>query len=355
MEDPETLAPCWSTSSSCRRSGCDPSSSTAAAKPSPSPWKKPGLKAQFVQGRRYTDEATLAIVARVLAEEINAYIVRHINEFGGRARACTTRRRQCLFGRRLTLPDGAAADRPRPVGEVTEVDARPIENLCLAGVVPVLPSLAEADGQAGHSQRQRRHRRRGRRRGPQGRETRLPHRYPRHPSPGGRTREPDPEPDPRRGPGPDRAPGPASRCRPGTCSGGISRIMMQPIAISGAVAKPNSSAPSMAAITMSRPVFSWPSVWTVTRLRRPFITSVCCVSARPISQGKPACWIELERRGARAAVVAGNQDLVRIPLGHPGGNRAHARLRTTSFTLDCAPRIGAACRSKISCARSSME
>jgi acetylglutamate kinase len=28
------------------------------------------------------------------------------------------------------------------VGEVTEVDVDPIENLCLAGVVPVLPSLA---------------------------------------------------------------------------------------------------------------------------------------------------------------------------------------------------------------------
>ena len=44
-----------------------------------------GLEARFVQGRRYTDEATLEIVARVLAEEINADIVRHINKFGGRA------------------------------------------------------------------------------------------------------------------------------------------------------------------------------------------------------------------------------------------------------------------------------
>ena len=31
------------------------------------------------------------------------------------------------------------------MGEVDEVDASPIENLCLAGVVPVLPSLAEAE------------------------------------------------------------------------------------------------------------------------------------------------------------------------------------------------------------------
>ena len=44
-----------------------------------------GLEPRFVQGRRYTDDATLAIVARVLAEEVNADIVRHINKFGGRA------------------------------------------------------------------------------------------------------------------------------------------------------------------------------------------------------------------------------------------------------------------------------
>ena len=37
------------------------------------------------------------------------------------------------------------------------------------------------------------------------------------------------------------------------------RIMMQPMTTSGAVAKPNSSAPSSAAMTTSRPVFSWPS------------------------------------------------------------------------------------------------
>ena len=71
------------------------------------------------------------------------------------------------------------------------------------------------------------------------------------------------------------------------------RIMMQPIVISGAVAKPISSAPSSAAITTSRPVFIWPSVWTMIRSRSLFSTSVCCVSASPISHGTPADWIEL--------------------------------------------------------------
>lgn len=106
--------------------------------------ERAGLQARFVQGRRYTDDATLEIVARVLAEEINADIWRHITKYGGRAAGLHHKSTQCLFGRRLTLPgaDGGEIDLGR-VGEVTEVDVSPIENLCLAGVVPVLPSLAE--------------------------------------------------------------------------------------------------------------------------------------------------------------------------------------------------------------------
>ena len=65
--------------------------------------------------------------------------------------------------------------------------------------------------------------------------------------------------------------------------------MMQPETTSGAVAKPYSSAPSSAAITTSRPVFSWPSVCTTIRSRRPLSSSVCWVSARPSSHGPPAC------------------------------------------------------------------
>jgi acetylglutamate kinase len=112
--------------------------------------EKAGLKAQFVQGRRFTDEETLEIVARVLAEEINADIERHINKFGGRASGLHHKTHQCLYGRKLWLNNGPEGpiDLGR-VGEVTEVDVPPIENLCLAGVVPVLPSLAEDEDAEG--------------------------------------------------------------------------------------------------------------------------------------------------------------------------------------------------------------
>src|SRR3974377_716695 len=112
--------------------------------------ERAGLAARFVQGGGYTDEPTLEIVARVLAEEINADIERHINKFGGRASGLHHKTHQCLYGRKLMLPaeDGALVDLGR-VGEVTEVDIPPIENLCLAGVVPLLPSLAEDEDEEG--------------------------------------------------------------------------------------------------------------------------------------------------------------------------------------------------------------
>ncbi len=108
--------------------------------------EKAGLQARFVQGRRFTDDATLEIVARVLAEHINEDIIRHIKKFGGRASGLHHKTHQCLYGRRLKMSDreGNLVDLGR-VGEVDEVDVTPIVDLCLAGVVPVLPSLAEDD------------------------------------------------------------------------------------------------------------------------------------------------------------------------------------------------------------------
>lgn len=102
-----------------------------------------GLKARFVQGRRYTDENTLAIVGSVLVDEINDDMVRRIEELGGRAAGLHYQTSQCLFGERTFLrgPDGQCEDLGR-VGQVTRVDVRLIRNLCEAGAVPVIPSLA---------------------------------------------------------------------------------------------------------------------------------------------------------------------------------------------------------------------
>lgn len=110
------------------------------------------LTPRFIQGRRYTDEATLDIVRRVLAGEINESIAERIEEFGGRAMPLNSTgetNNNVLFGERLTL-SGANAE-PIDlgyVGRVTRVDRDTLDNLCFAGQVPVIPSVCETeDGQ----------------------------------------------------------------------------------------------------------------------------------------------------------------------------------------------------------------
>jgi len=102
-----------------------------------------GIEPRFVQGRRYTDEATLAIVERVLATELNHELVSRLEEYGGRAMSLNFLSTNVLFGEPLRLagPGGEPLDLGH-VGEVTRVDRLTIDNLAYAGQVPVIPSMA---------------------------------------------------------------------------------------------------------------------------------------------------------------------------------------------------------------------
>jgi acetylglutamate kinase len=108
-----------------------------------------GLKPRFVQGRRYTDDATLSIVERVLAGEVNEGLARQIQGYGGKAQSLNFRTTNVLFGERLTLdgPDCQPIDLGH-VGKVTSADGEIIGRLCEVGVVPVIPSMCiDAQGQ----------------------------------------------------------------------------------------------------------------------------------------------------------------------------------------------------------------
>lgn len=102
-----------------------------------------GLKPRKIQGRRYTDAATLDIVVNVLLHEINDGIVRAIRRLGGRAVGLHSGSLQSLFGERLRLPgaEGQPIDLGF-VGRVTKVEGALIESFCAGGVVPVIPSVA---------------------------------------------------------------------------------------------------------------------------------------------------------------------------------------------------------------------
>ncbi|MDA1049770.1 MAG: acetylglutamate kinase [Planctomycetota bacterium] len=103
--------------------------------------KEAGIKPQFVQGRRYTDDATLAIVERVLAYETNEHLATEIEKLEGRAMNLNFNTTNVLFGERLQLDGDDGPVDLGHVGRVTRVDRLTIDNLCYAGQVPIIPSM----------------------------------------------------------------------------------------------------------------------------------------------------------------------------------------------------------------------
>ena len=101
-----------------------------------------GLEVQFVQGRRYTDQRTLAIVEHVLCNEINRRILETIRAKGAEAMGLHTLSSCVLFGERLFLEEAGRKIDLGAVGRITSVNAKLVELLCEAGTVPVIAPLA---------------------------------------------------------------------------------------------------------------------------------------------------------------------------------------------------------------------
>ena len=109
--------------------------------------EKAGLKANFVQGQRVTDEATVKIVDDVLSREINPEIVAAINSLGGAARGFAGP--DILSCRKIQVQatDGANLDIGY-VGEVTAVNTAPLRECIENGITPVISPTAR--GHDGH-------------------------------------------------------------------------------------------------------------------------------------------------------------------------------------------------------------
>lgn len=104
-----------------------------------------GIAANFIRGRRVTDVATLKIVQRVLAGELNRQLTAEIEQLGGRAINLSFETTNVLFGEKLPTEDGVDLGF---VGHVTRVDRDVIEGLTHTEQVPVIPSMCEGvDGQ----------------------------------------------------------------------------------------------------------------------------------------------------------------------------------------------------------------
>lgn len=108
--------------------------------------EKSGLKANFIQGQRVTDEATVQIVDDVLSREINPEVVATINALGGAAKGFAG---PDIFRCKKLLLD----DKENPgqkidigyVGEVVEVNTAPLLDCIAKGITPVISPTARGE------------------------------------------------------------------------------------------------------------------------------------------------------------------------------------------------------------------
>lgn len=102
-----------------------------------------GIKAQFINGMRVTDEPTMAVVEDVLANVINREIVEMIQELGGKARGFSGKD---VFQCQKLLTGGVDYGY---VGEVTTVNVEKVRKCLYGQITPVISPIGlGADGHA---------------------------------------------------------------------------------------------------------------------------------------------------------------------------------------------------------------
>src|SRR3954449_4239076 len=108
--------------------------------------EKAGLVPQWVQGRRYTDDRTIAIAEHVLCNQINKFIVSFIQSQGCEAMGLHSLSSVVLFAEKTYLKgdEGRRIDLGL-VGEVKSVNARLLQLLVQADSIPCIATIARDD------------------------------------------------------------------------------------------------------------------------------------------------------------------------------------------------------------------
>ena len=101
--------------------------------------KKTGKESRFVNGLRYTDEETMDIVQMVLCGKVNKDLVATLNRAGGSAIGLCGLDGGMLKAVRRT-EDGVDYGL---VGDIVEVDPKPIEDAIAGGFIPVISTVAQ--------------------------------------------------------------------------------------------------------------------------------------------------------------------------------------------------------------------
>lgn len=108
--------------------------------------EKAGLAANFIQGQRVTDEATVRIVDDVLSREINPEVVATINSLGGVAKGFAGP--DIFKCRKLLLDDKETPGKKIDVGyvgEVIGVNTAPLLECIKQGITPVISPTARGE------------------------------------------------------------------------------------------------------------------------------------------------------------------------------------------------------------------
>lgn len=106
--------------------------------------KKLNIESRFINGLRYTDEATIDVVKMVLAGKVNKELVQLLAQHKGSAVGLCGIDGQMLMAQRAASPDGQDLGF---VGDIVSVNTKPITDALKNGNVPVIATVAtDAEG-----------------------------------------------------------------------------------------------------------------------------------------------------------------------------------------------------------------
>lgn len=100
---------------------------------------KLGIESRFVNGLRYTDEATVDVVKMVLAGKVNKELVQLLAQHKGTAVGLCGIDGQMLVAERKESPDGEDLGY---VGDIVRVNTKPITDALENGNIPVIATVA---------------------------------------------------------------------------------------------------------------------------------------------------------------------------------------------------------------------
>ncbi len=104
--------------------------------------KKLNIESKFINGLRYTDEAAIDVVKMVLAGKVNKELVQLLAQHGGNAVGLCGIDGKMLVAEKKLTDDGQDLGY---VGEITEVNTKPILDALANGNIPVIATVATDD------------------------------------------------------------------------------------------------------------------------------------------------------------------------------------------------------------------